>query len=74
MHLAQLSMPGRAERLEDRAVQDVSADRDGRIEAEQEDEDRRHQRSTAHPGQTDERADQQTGHRELPRHPRDRTR
>jgi hypothetical protein len=44
----------RPERLEDRAVQDVGANRVGRLEAEEDDEDRCHERAAAHAGQTDE--------------------
>ena len=51
-------MTHRAERLEDRSVHDVRADRDGRLEAEDEHEHRRHQRAAAHPGHPDEQADE----------------
>src|SRR3981081_814278 len=61
-------MPDRAEGLEDRAMQDVGADRVRRLEAKDDDEDRRHQRAAAHAGQSDDRPDQQTGERELPGH------
>ena len=54
------------ERLEDRAVQDVSADGDLRVEPEEEDEDRRHQGATAHPGHADQDPDEQAGKRKLP--------
>ena len=47
-----------AERLEDRAVEDVGADRDLRVEAEEQDQDRRHQAAAAHPGHPDEHADE----------------
>ena len=57
-----------AERLEDRAVQDVRADGDLRVEAEEQDQDRRHQRAAAHPGHADEHADEQARERELPGH------
>src|SRR5439155_22233331 len=68
VHRAEPTVPDRAERLEDRAVQDVGADRVRRLEAEDDDEDRRHQRAAAHPGEPDERADQQARERELPGH------
>ena len=57
----ELAMPDGAERLEDRAVEDVRADRDRRLEAEDEDQHRRHQRAAAHAGHPDEKADQETG-------------
>src|SRR4051794_40990783 len=68
MHGAEPTVSDRAERLEDRAVQDVGADGVGRLEAEEDDEDRRHQGAAAHPRQADDRANQQTGQRELPGH------
>src|SRR5579864_1250816 len=68
VHRAEAAMPNRAERLEDGAVHDVGADRVCRLEAEDDDEDRRHQRATAHPGETDDRPDQKTRERELPGH------
>ena len=58
----------RADGLEDRAVGDVGADRGRRRDAEQEDEDRRHQRAAAHPGHPDEEADQEPDDGELPVH------
>ena len=61
MDVPELAVPGGAERLEDRAVEDVRADRDRRLEAEDEDQHRRHQRAAAHAGHPDEQADQQTG-------------
>src|SRR5438046_158780 len=57
-----------AERLEAGAVQDVRADRIGRLEAEHDHENRRHQRAAAHPGETDEHADQEAREGELPGH------
>ena len=66
-------MPHRAERLEDGAVEDVGADRVRRLEAEDDHEDRRHQRAAAHAGQPDDRAEQQPGERELPGHDAERT-
>ena len=70
MDVSELSMPDGAERLEDRAVEDVRADRDRRLEAEDEDQHRRHQRAAAHPRHPDEKADQQAGERQLPVHRR----
>jgi hypothetical protein len=49
-------------------VQDVCADRVRRLEAEEDDEDRRLQRTAAHPGEADEHADQQSSEGELPGH------
>ena len=65
---AELPVPDRAERLEDRAVEDVGADGVGRLEAEEDDQDRRHQRPAAHARQADEDADQQAREGELPGH------
>ena len=61
MHVAQPPVLDRPERLEDGAVDDVGADRDRRLEAEDEDEQRRHQRAAAHAGHADEQADQEAG-------------
>jgi hypothetical protein len=49
------------ERLEDGTVHDVRPDRHGRLEAEDEHEQRCHQRAAAHPRHADEQADQQAG-------------
>ena len=70
------SMPvaRRAERLEDGAVEDVGADGDLRVEAEEQDQDRRHQAAAAHPGHADEHADEEPGERELPGHAGSRAR
>ena len=68
VHGAEPAVADRAERLEDRAVQDVGADGVRRLEAEEDDEDRRHQRAAAHAGEADDRADQQARERELPGH------
>jgi hypothetical protein len=57
-------MPDGAERLEDRPVEDVGADRDRRVELEEEDEHRRHQGAAAHPGHADEDSDQEARDRE----------
>ncbi len=61
VHVADPPVLGRPEGLEDRPVDDVGADRDRRLEAEDEDEQRRHQRAAAHAGRPDEQADQQAG-------------
>ena len=56
--VAELPVAHGAERLEDRAVQDVGADRGLRVEAEEQDQHRRHQAAAAHAGHADEDADQ----------------
>jgi hypothetical protein len=58
----------RADCLEDRPMRDISADSERRLEAEQDHEDRGHQRAPAHTGDPDERSDQRTGERQLPPH------
>ena len=68
MHGAELPVPDRPDRLEDRTVEDVRPHRERRLEPEDDHQDRRHQRAAAHPGHPDERADQQTGEDELPGH------
>jgi len=68
MDVAEPAMPHGAERLEDRAVQDVRADRVRRLEAEDDHQDGRHQRPAAHSRQADENADQQPREGELPGH------
>src|SRR5690242_4235212 len=65
---AEPPVPDRSERLEDRAVEDVGADRVGRLEAEDDDQDRRHQRAAADAGEADDQAEAQTRQRELPGH------
>jgi hypothetical protein len=65
---AEPAMPDRAEALEDRAVEDVRAHGVRRLEAEEDHEDRRHQRAAAHAGEADDRTDQQPSKRELPGH------
>ena len=70
VHVAELAVTNRAERLEDRTVEDVRADRRLRIEAEEQDQHRRHQRAAAHAGHADEHADQQAREAELPGHAR----
>jgi hypothetical protein len=58
----------RADRLEDRAVQDVRAYRDNDVEVEEEHENGRHQAAAAHPREPDEQPDQESRERELPGH------
>jgi len=50
-------VPHRPERLEHRAVEDVRADGGLHVEAEEQDQDRRHQRPAAHPRHADEDPD-----------------
>jgi hypothetical protein len=57
-----------AERLEDRTVEDVRADRERRLEAEEEHEDGRQQRAAAHSGEANEDPDEEPGEGELPGH------
>ncbi len=59
-------MAGGAEGLEDRPVHQVGADGLTRIETENEDQQRRHQRAAAHPGHADQRAYAETQQNELP--------
>src|SRR5580765_7027037 len=68
VHGAELPVPHRAEALEDRAVENVGADRERRLEAEEDDQDRRQQRAAAHPRQAYKQTDQETAERELPGH------
>src|SRR5262249_45215191 len=70
VHGAEHPVPGRADRLEDRAVEDVRAYRDLRVEPEEQDQDRGHQRAAAHARHPDEDADEQACERELPGHGR----
>ena len=70
VHVAELTVTNGAERLEHGAVEDVGADRGLRIEAEEQDQHRRHQAPAAHAGHADEDADQQAGDRQLPGHAR----
>ena len=56
-HRAEAAVTDGAERLEDGPVQDVGADRHGRVEVEEEDEDRRHERAATHSRHPDENAD-----------------
>jgi hypothetical protein len=60
-HGAETAVPGAPERLEDGAVEDVRADRHGRVEVEKEDQERRHEGAAAHPGHPDEEPGDQTG-------------
>jgi len=66
VHRPEHAVAHRAERLEDGAVEDVRADGDFRVEAEEQDQDRRHQRAAAHPRHPDEDPDEQARQRELP--------
>jgi hypothetical protein len=68
VHRSESPVPNGPERLEHRSVEDVRADGVRRLEAEQNHEDGREQRSAAHPGQADEHADEQPRERELPGH------
>ena len=61
MDVPELTVPAGAERLDDRAVEDVGADRHRRLEAEDENQHRRHQRAATHAGHPDEEADQEPG-------------
>jgi hypothetical protein len=62
----ELPVPRRAERLEDGAVEDVGADRDRRLEAEDEDQHRRHQRAAAHARHADEQTDEKAREGKFP--------
>ena len=66
MHGAEAAMPDRPERLEDRAVEDVRPDRVRRLEAEDDDEDRRHERAAADAGKADHDADDESRYRVRP--------
>src|SRR5262249_10685595 len=66
VHVAELTVADRAERLEDGSVEDVRADRCLRIEPEDEDQHRGHQAAAAHPGHADEEPDEGAGEDELP--------
>jgi hypothetical protein len=61
-------MAYRTDGLEDRPVRDVGADRDCRVEAKQEDKDRRQQGPAAHARHPDECSHKEPGEDELPRH------
>jgi hypothetical protein len=54
MHGAEPPVPDSAEGLENGAVEDVRAHRERRLEAEQEDQQRRHQRAAAHSRRADQ--------------------
>ena len=60
-HRSQPTVPDAAERLEDRPVEDVRADRHRRVEVEEEDQNRRHGGAAPHPGHPDEEPGDQTG-------------
>src|ERR1051326_2762136 len=68
VHRLEPSVANGADRLEDRAVEDVGADRVGRLEAEDDDQDRRHQRAATDAGQAHDQAEAETRERELPGH------
>jgi hypothetical protein len=68
LDVTELAVPDRAHGLEESAVHDVGADGHGWLETEDDHEDRRHQRAAPHPGQPDERSDDETGENELPGH------
>jgi hypothetical protein len=53
------AMDGRPDAFGDRGIEEVGADRGRRVEAEQQHEQRRHQRAASDARQTDERADKQ---------------
>src|SRR6266571_490337 len=59
--------PG-AERLEDRAVEDVRPDGLARREAEEDDEDRRHERASADAGEADDEPKAEADEDVLPAH------
>ena len=61
-------MLDRADRLERRSVSDIGSDRDGRRDAEEEDEGRRHQGPATHACRTYEDSREQSRDDELPRH------
>jgi hypothetical protein len=58
----------RADGLEQGAVNEIGADCDGRLEAEHDHEQRRHERAASHARGADERPDQQPAERKLPGH------
>ena len=60
VHRAHAEVAPAADRLGDRRVDDVGADRRGRLDPEDQDQQRRHQRASAHAGHTDEHADAQS--------------
>jgi hypothetical protein len=59
---AELQVLVAADRLGHRGVEDVGPDRGHRRDAEDEDQQRRHQRGPAHPGHPDEHADAEPEH------------
>jgi len=66
VHVAEPPVAHGAEALEDGAVQDVRADRVGRLEAEHDYEDGRQQCAPAHAGEPDQDPDQEPCEGELP--------
>ena len=68
VHRAEPAVPERPERLEDRAVEDVGADGVTRLEAEDDDQDGRHQRAASDACEADDQAEAETRQRELPGH------
>jgi hypothetical protein len=57
------TMHHRAARLGQRGVQQISPHRGGRVNAEHQHQQRRHQRAAAHAGQTDDGANEKPGNR-----------
>ena len=68
VHRSQPPVAHRAERLEDRAVEDVGADGVAGLEAEDDDQDRRHQRPSADAREADDQPEPEPRQRELPGH------
>jgi hypothetical protein len=68
LNVAECAVTETAECLEDRAVRDVRSDRDAGVEAEDQHEDRRHQRAAPHAGDADERTNEEAGEAQLPGH------
>jgi hypothetical protein len=56
-----LTVDGRSDSLRDRSIKQIRADRGRRVEAEQQHEQRSHQRAAADAGQPHEHADEETG-------------
>jgi hypothetical protein len=57
VHRLQLQVPPAAGGLGNRRVEDVRTDRRGRLDPEEQDEERRHQGAAAHPGHADQESD-----------------
>ena len=70
VHCAETAVAPGTEALEDRAVEEVRPDGILRREAEEDDEDRRHERAAADAGQADDQADDEARDDELPGHER----